>query len=454
MNTKNILKLTIVLIVVLSVIYALRFVAFAHSGRTDANGGHWDRSTGTYHYHNNGKVASKKGFYHINGNQLSNKSETNNDYKQEEINKDISEILSDYFKPISNVTEFEYTPLFVFEENEKKDYTDSQIVINRTDVIDSSKVATIQIGTYKTDDEKSFFEVLCTILILIGFAFCFTLLLTGICHVQMYKDRICDNIQRIGKNILQFIVGVVCLFAVAFLPYLVLSLYLGLFIGLIYLIATYPIAVLLLVIMIVIPYVFYVLIDHKGRIDEYERKVNEYISYKTEYKEKESEYWEFERIPIPEDCEIGSDKLPKEKGVLNGWGDKFTVYQSRLGNKIHTMYGCCAAYKSKHVYYFSRYNDLDSLLCKKCGKNYVVPNMLWYENYLQYSKLLRKVLELPGRMEILKGKIDECGKRCNTLSMKLILIFDKNNRKRLNEINKSVCLIWNEQIAVVQKDFL
>ena len=24
---------------------------FAHSGRTDQNGGHWDRRTGTYHYH-------------------------------------------------------------------------------------------------------------------------------------------------------------------------------------------------------------------------------------------------------------------------------------------------------------------------------------------------------------------------------------------------------------------
>lgn len=27
------------------------FNVFAHSGRTDSNGGHWDRSTGTYHYH-------------------------------------------------------------------------------------------------------------------------------------------------------------------------------------------------------------------------------------------------------------------------------------------------------------------------------------------------------------------------------------------------------------------
>ena len=28
----------------------------AHSGRTDKNGGHWDRKKGTYHYHNNPKT--------------------------------------------------------------------------------------------------------------------------------------------------------------------------------------------------------------------------------------------------------------------------------------------------------------------------------------------------------------------------------------------------------------
>lgn len=30
--------------------------SFAHSGRTDSNGGHYDRSTGEYHYHKNGYV--------------------------------------------------------------------------------------------------------------------------------------------------------------------------------------------------------------------------------------------------------------------------------------------------------------------------------------------------------------------------------------------------------------
>ena len=27
-------------------------LTFGHSGRTDSNGGHWDRKKGTYHYHN------------------------------------------------------------------------------------------------------------------------------------------------------------------------------------------------------------------------------------------------------------------------------------------------------------------------------------------------------------------------------------------------------------------
>jgi hypothetical protein len=28
----------------------------AHSGRTDKNGGHWDRKKGTYHFHSNPKT--------------------------------------------------------------------------------------------------------------------------------------------------------------------------------------------------------------------------------------------------------------------------------------------------------------------------------------------------------------------------------------------------------------
>lgn len=34
------------------IIILITNVSFAHPGRTDSNGGHWDYSTGTYHYHN------------------------------------------------------------------------------------------------------------------------------------------------------------------------------------------------------------------------------------------------------------------------------------------------------------------------------------------------------------------------------------------------------------------
>ncbi len=33
-------------------------IVFAHSGRTDSNGGHYNKSTGEYHYHNGGTSAS------------------------------------------------------------------------------------------------------------------------------------------------------------------------------------------------------------------------------------------------------------------------------------------------------------------------------------------------------------------------------------------------------------
>ena len=33
--------------------------AHTHSGRTDANGGHYNRKTGEYHYHNSGRSRSR-----------------------------------------------------------------------------------------------------------------------------------------------------------------------------------------------------------------------------------------------------------------------------------------------------------------------------------------------------------------------------------------------------------
>lgn len=50
MKIKN--KKYLLLICILLVLFLASVVSvFAHPGRTDSNGGHWNRSTGTYHYH-------------------------------------------------------------------------------------------------------------------------------------------------------------------------------------------------------------------------------------------------------------------------------------------------------------------------------------------------------------------------------------------------------------------
>ena len=38
--------------------FALSIEVFAHPGRTDSNGGHYNRKTGEYHYHNGGGSSS------------------------------------------------------------------------------------------------------------------------------------------------------------------------------------------------------------------------------------------------------------------------------------------------------------------------------------------------------------------------------------------------------------
>lgn len=207
-----------------------------------------------------------------------------------------------------------------------------------------------------------------------------------------------------------------------------------------WLITSYPLLTISIVIGIVIMcfglYKLYNRIDYKGRIDKYERTVNEYIFCKTKHEEKEAEYLTFDRIPIPENCEIKYG-FPAEKGSSDKWGEKFTVYLSDKGGKVHIVRGCSSVFKERHIYEVSQYKNFYLALCKKCGKNYVVPDMLWYENYLQYSKLLREMLELPGRVERLKWDGVECREKCNTPLMKFILLFDRNAKKRLNDIDET-----------------
>lgn len=43
-----------ILALVIAILVSLSIVTLAHPGRTDSNGGHYNRKTGEYHYHNGG----------------------------------------------------------------------------------------------------------------------------------------------------------------------------------------------------------------------------------------------------------------------------------------------------------------------------------------------------------------------------------------------------------------
>lgn len=43
-------KLKIIILIILLILIA-PLLSYSHSGRTDSSGGHYDRSTGEYHYH-------------------------------------------------------------------------------------------------------------------------------------------------------------------------------------------------------------------------------------------------------------------------------------------------------------------------------------------------------------------------------------------------------------------
>jgi len=44
-------RIVCVILVIMTLVLCGNLAALAHPGRTDAQGGHWDRKNGTYHYH-------------------------------------------------------------------------------------------------------------------------------------------------------------------------------------------------------------------------------------------------------------------------------------------------------------------------------------------------------------------------------------------------------------------
>lgn len=115
---------------------------FAHSGRTDSNGGHWDRSTGTYHYHNGTSVQQNSGgSYQYNNSSDSNKILNNNSER-----KDSWYIVENIFSVIFLIAIVGYMWYVTFGlsiiydyKNKKKTNNSQKNVVNLSNISDKKE---------------------------------------------------------------------------------------------------------------------------------------------------------------------------------------------------------------------------------------------------------------------------------------------------------------------------
>lgn len=104
---------------------------------------------------------------------------------------------------------------------------------------------------------------------------------------------------------------------------------------------------------------------------------------------------------IPPKYEIGPDKLPRRKNAKKDWGEDFTVYLTPTGYKYHIKPHCSKnSYPANIANAKNRYGH-----CLICCRDYHMPDLEWYESYLQYSKELSKLKSLQSDLGKIKNKI-------------------------------------------------
>lgn len=141
-------------------------------------------------------------------------------------------------------------------------------------------------------------------------------------------------------------------------------------------------------------------------------------------------------LQIPDLFEIGNDNLPKDKECISDWGSTFTLYKTDTGTKLHTKYKCCSAVNPVHIYWYHNHYDNPTFLCKKCANNYLIPDMTWYEYYLELEHIKEKQKNIENNIKKLQEEIETWHKKCNSIRNKMLLIFCNKNKKALQEANK------------------
>lgn len=338
----------------------LVIVIYAHPGRTDANGGHWDREAGEYHFHD-GRYASKG----------SSNSSSNSIYVP---------FTPPYEPPTENPYRSDNTSSTVDKDvdgDEAKDPTASpkDILINCITFVICFFLSVYTVSAFFCKDEPN------GCILMLGIYFGFPVL------IALYISEPIISLQGT--------------------------------------IVAIPFAAIYLFITILLYKVNKAIETYKTTLSDYEAAVNTLIGH-------------LEALPlevqIPSNYEIGEDNLPKERGS-RGWGRAFTLYRSHSGKKLHSKKACGNATIKIHLYHVRNYAYIKDIFCANCCKNYTVPDLKWYEDYLKQQRTQNEYDAALNEVYSLKDKAFDCRKKFSPPLFKLVLQFSKKKRETVKQLH-------------------
>ena len=111
------------------------------------------------------------------------------------------------------------------------------------------------------------------------------------------------------------------------------------------------------------------------------------------------------------------------------------MYKTSQGKKLHPRYNCCYATIPVHICRYLPHYDLSDLLCSKCAWTYTLPNLSWYEEYLDCQRMKERWESKENRCRDLRKEIEMLHKKCNSATTKFLIMFSKRSRSALNEAN-------------------
>jgi len=144
---------------------------------------------------------------------------------------------------------------------------------------------------------------------------------------------------------------------------------------------------------------------------------------------------------IPEGYNIDSDGLPREKGIdaPDYWGDTLTLYTPLRHGALHKKQNCSNAqcHPVNVIDFYVRKKISERNLCKKCCRDYIVPDLEWVFKCHEVLADINHLSEIKEQEQKELNELKVAYNKCQTKFIKFILFFSHQKRQQLNNIDSN-----------------